>query len=126
MLSLVDAAERYVSANVRRRFVIESGTREEVPEIPRAAVREAVLNAFAHRDYDVRATVAVDVLTDTVEVTSPGLFPARETPEDYLEGRTHQSIKRNEHIADALYRRASSRCTAAGSRASSSPARRRG
>ena len=50
VLELIDKAEYYVNSNIRRRIVIDgSPTREEIPEIPREAIREAVINAFCHK-----------------------------------------------------------------------------
>lgn len=42
-------------------------------EYPEAAWREALINAFAHRDYGVRAETEVVFYDDRMEVTSPGL-----------------------------------------------------
>lgn len=45
---------------------------ERVPEIPRLALREAVVNALVHRDYSIPTPVRVFVLADRVEVHTPG------------------------------------------------------
>ena len=53
-------------------------TREERPALPFELVREAVINALVHRDYDLTgATCHLVVTTDTITVRSPGapLFP---------------------------------------------------
>jgi ATP-dependent DNA helicase RecG len=53
-------------------------TREERPALPFDLVREAVINALVHRDYDLTgATCHLVVTVDTVTVRSPGapLFP---------------------------------------------------
>src|SRR6266404_6252960 len=48
-------------------------TREEQPALPFELIREAVLNALVHRDYDVTgATCHLVVTADTVTVRSPG------------------------------------------------------
>jgi ATP-dependent DNA helicase RecG len=48
-------------------------TREERPALPFELVREAVINALVHRDYDlVGATCQLVVTADTVMVRSPG------------------------------------------------------
>ncbi len=47
--------------------------RIDIPEYPFEAIREAVINAIAHRDYDQRgANVQIEIFDDRIEVTSPG------------------------------------------------------
>lgn len=105
VFDLIDQAEHYIMANIRHRLVFDRGVeREEIPEIPRTAVREALVNAFCHRDYQDVAAVVVDIFTDTVEITNPGLFPAGKTPEDFMAGKARPSRARNPLIAATLYR----------------------
>lgn len=67
-----------------RRFEAVSGVyREAVQEYPEAAVREAVVNALAHRDYGLTgATVDIAVWDDRVEFHSPGPLPGHITVEN--------------------------------------------
>lgn len=105
VLELIDKAEYYVNSNIRRRIVIDgSPTREEIPEIPREAIREAVINAFCHKEHQGDSRVMIDIFTDTVQITNPGLFPAGTTPDDYLMGVARAPQNRNPRIADALFR----------------------
>lgn len=47
--------------------------RREVPPLPFEMVREAVVNALIHRDYDIRqAKCQLDITADTITVKSPG------------------------------------------------------
>jgi len=47
--------------------------RREVPPLPFEMIREAVVNALVHRDYDVRqAKCQLVITTDTITVRSPG------------------------------------------------------
>ena len=48
--------------------------------------------------------MVVDIFTDTVEITNPGLFPAGKTPEDFMVGKARPSRARNPLIAATLYR----------------------
>ena len=51
-------------------------TRQEIPALPFEVLREAVINALLHRDYEVRgATCHVVVSADTITVRSPGPPP---------------------------------------------------
>jgi predicted HTH transcriptional regulator len=45
-------------------------------EIPYKVIREAIVNAVAHRDYSSNASVQVSVFSDRVEVRNPGALPA--------------------------------------------------
>lgn len=75
--------------------------RQERPLIPRKALREALVNAVAHRDYALTgASVMLEVFSDRVEVTSPGTLPYRMTPETVKKGSPPRS--RNEWMATAM------------------------
>ena len=105
VFSLIDAAERYVLANTRRRLIIkDGGPREEVPEIPRQAVREAVTNAFAHMDWTLGGAVLVEIYHDDIEIDSPGRFIEGQNPDEHLSGLSRSSRTRNSLIARTLYR----------------------
>ena len=71
---------------------------------PPLAVREALANAFCHRDYALHSgAVSVGVFDDRLEVRSAGLLPEGIEVGD-LTG-PHMSLPRNPLIADAFYRR---------------------
>jgi len=72
---LVEAAVRHVMVSVRKGSLIEGIYRRDIPEYPEEAVREAVVNAVAHRDYsyDVRGSyIQIRLFADRLEVQSPG------------------------------------------------------
>ena len=55
--------------------------------LPRAAVREALVNAVTHRDYALTGSKAfLEVFADRVDVTSPGGLPNRMTAEQVRAG----------------------------------------
>jgi len=106
LFSMVDAAELYILNNIRRAFIIDGSSlhREERPEMPRSAIREALFNAFCHRRYEDEAAIQVDIFWNAVDIYSPGLFPSGLTPEDYLSGEVTASKPRNQLIATTLYK----------------------
>lgn len=105
VFSLIDAAERYVLANTRRRLIIkDGGPREEVPEIPRQAVREAVTNAFAHMDWTLGGAVLVEIYHDDIEIDSPGRFIEDQNPDEHVSGLSRSSRTHSSLIARTLYR----------------------
>ena len=91
--------------NTHRRFEFTGALeREEIPEIPFEAVREALLNAFCHRDYLVSSNVQVDILKDRVEIFSPGCLPVDMDLEKHLSQEEIYSRSRNKLLATTLYR----------------------
>lgn len=80
------------------------GPREEIPEIPTDAVREILINAYAHRDWLSSGCVQIDIYNDSVEVFNPGWFIEGQDPEAHLSGKSRSSLTRNELIARTLYR----------------------
>jgi predicted HTH transcriptional regulator len=70
-------------------------------EIPPDVIREAIVNAIAHRDYTSAAAVQVSVFADRVEIWNPGLLPPPLTPERLR--HPHRSIAHNPRIAEALF-----------------------
>jgi len=79
-----------------------AGGREEVLSYPREAIREALVNAFAHRDYSINGTqIDVDIYLDRIDIVSPGSWLL---PKDYNEypAGSIPSIRRNTIIAACL------------------------
>ncbi|MBM4090016.1 MAG: transcriptional regulator [Planctomycetes bacterium] len=73
--SMVTDTVNQVLASIRKSSLIEGLFRRDVPEYPEEAVREAILNAVAHRDYSpyVRGSyIQVRLFADRLEVQSPG------------------------------------------------------
>jgi len=68
-------------------------------EIPLAAIREALVNAVAHRAYDYEATTRITLFPDRIEFLNPGTFYAPINPENLKEGLSRY---RNPLISDAL------------------------
>lgn len=102
ILTLIEEAEKYILKNIRIGMKLEGLTRVDVPEINREAFREAIINAFCHRDYRDPDEVRIAIFPDRVEVRNPGTL---------LEGITLRTLKtgkvsrrRNPLIADLLRR----------------------
>ncbi|NOT57435.1 MAG: transcriptional regulator [Deltaproteobacteria bacterium] len=72
---MVDRTESYVLGAMRKASLIEGTFRRDIPEYPQDAVREAIANAVAHRDYSpyVRGSyIQIRMFADRLEVQSPG------------------------------------------------------
>ena len=70
--------------------------------VPRAALREAVLNALVHRDYMVPAPIQIRVYDDRLVLWNPATLPDGWTQETLF--GPHQSQPPNPHIANAFFR----------------------
>jgi ATP-dependent DNA helicase RecG len=78
--------------------------REDEPLFPLEALREALVNAFCHRDYTiVGGAVSLAIYDDRLEIWSDGTLPSGLTPEDLK--RDHPSKPRNPLIAKVFYLR---------------------
>ena len=100
---LVDHAVDFVLSKIN----LSVGTRAESTqapvsyEIPKEVVREAIVNAVAHRDYTSNASVQVMLFSDRLEVLNPGRLPPALTLEQLRE--THPSVPNNRLLARSLY-----------------------
>jgi ATP-dependent DNA helicase RecG len=95
----VRRAEAFIAANTRKGARIEGLVRTERPEYPLPAVREAIVNAVAHRDYSIRGDeIRVMIFADRIQVYSPGRLPGHVTLDNLVDER----FSRNEVIAQVL------------------------
>jgi len=76
VFAMIDATVAWILSKINVEYIIEHVRREERPELPEGAIREAVANALAHRDYRSTANVQVYLFQDRLEVVSPGGLPA--------------------------------------------------
>ncbi len=102
ILELIEEAQKYVLKNIHIGMRLEGLYRKDVPEIATEALREAIINAFCHRDYRDPDYVQVAIYKDRVEIRSPGGLFGGITIADLRKG--HVSKRRNPLIAD-LFRR---------------------
>ena len=80
----------------------ENGGRKAVRSYPKEAIREALVNAIAHRDYSIAGTqIDVDIYCDRIEIVSPGSWLLPKGYEEYPLGSI-PSIRRNTIIAACL------------------------
>lgn len=91
---------QYLRIYLKEEHKIKSLEPEAYPEIPEEAVREAIVNAVAHRDYTVRAPIRVFIFRDRIEFHSPGKLPNTVTIESIKIGGAH--VLRNPTIYNLL------------------------
>lgn len=85
---LVEQATDFVRRRAPPTTTLEHGARRfERPAFPDDVVREVLVNALTHRDYQLAASnVELSVYSDRMEVVSPGRLPAGVTPAQMLVG----------------------------------------
>lgn len=74
--------------------------RYDIPTFDETSIREALLNAVAHRDYRLGGSIFVRQYARRLEMVSPGGFPPGISPENILD----QQNPRNRRLSEALGR----------------------
>ena len=89
---------KYIKAEIS----YEGITRVEKYEYPKEAVREALLNAVAHKDYSGGTAIQISIYADKIIFWNEGQLPENWTIENLL--IKHPSKPFNPDIANALFR----------------------
>lgn len=101
IVSQVDEAIKFIRRNTRLSYKIKNIQREEIPEYPTEAFREAIINAVMHRDYfETGTNVQVDIFDDKIAISNVGSLIKPLTKEKL--GKI--AVRRNPLIADLLHR----------------------
>ncbi len=106
LVQALEQAFAFVQRNTpsRARFRPSRLAREERGLYPPEAIREGLVNAFAHRDYaDFRGGIAIHVFPGRLEIRNSGILPEGISTDDLSKG--HLSVLRNPDIAHVLYLR---------------------
>lgn len=98
---MIEQAILFVRRNMRIGGVIGGLYREDVPEYPEEAVREAVINAVVHRDYSLAQKTQLFMYDDRLEIENPGGLPSGITLDELL-AHPHP-YPRNPLLARTLY-----------------------
>ena len=99
--SLIQQSEKILEAQLREYMRLgPKGEFVSTSEYPKDAWYEAVVNACAHRSYNLRAMhIVIKMFDNRLEVESPGGFPPLVTPENIYDIHS----PRNPHLMDALF-----------------------
>src|SRR3989338_10676160 len=95
---MIEQAANFVKRFISKEFIIKGLKREEILLLPEEAVREAIINSVAHRDYFNKNEIQLSIFDDRVEITNPGGLPEGMSQE--LLGSL--SIQRNPRIYQLL------------------------
>ena len=73
IISLLENAETFIKNNSHMSWKISGMKRIEATDYPLRAIREAIVNAIIHRDYQiVGSEIHIDMFDNRLEITSPG------------------------------------------------------
>lgn len=99
LLTVVEQCLEFIADHSQQQEAVTGILRETIPEYPIEALREALVNALAHRDYGlVGSTVDVTIWDDRVEIKSPGGLPGHIT----LDNMQDDHFSRNRRIMRVL------------------------
>ena len=97
---IIERAWRVIWEEMRKQAVVKGLQRQEETEYPFSAVREALVNAVAHRNYKLNGrSIEIRMYTDRLEVTSPGGLPAHITVDNIVD----EHYSRNPRLVNGLY-----------------------
>lgn len=100
LAAIVERAWSIVFDEMRIGATVNDLEREEVLEYPRRAVREALINAVAHRDYRISGRrIEIRMYADRLEIISPGGLPGYMT----LDNLVDEHFSRNPRLVAGLF-----------------------
>jgi ATP-dependent DNA helicase RecG len=101
LLKQLSDAFEFIDRYNRNRSEIKGLHRIDKRDYPVAAVREALLNAFVHRDYSFGDSTLISIFDDRIELISIGGLVRGIDFEDMMLGI---SVARNRKLANVFYR----------------------
>ncbi len=104
IITLLNNAEMFIKNNSKISWYIDGMKRIEKKDYPLEAVREAIVNAIIHRDYQIIGSeIHIDMFDDRLEITSPGGMLDGSLIQN-LDITKISSMRRNKVISDIFSR----------------------
>ena len=100
---ILDYAKKYIKLYTKTGLVKQdTGGNKPLLAYPNRAIEEALINAVAHRDYNIDGSqIDIDIFVDRIRIASPGSFLLPGKAQDYLMEEI-PSKRRNTLICDIL------------------------
>jgi len=98
-MSNLNNAYKYLLSKLNTAIIIRNELRHKTRlELPEEALRETIIDAMIHKDYNINSPVQINISPDKVEITNPGrlLFPKEELGK--------RSVLRNPVLVDLVHR----------------------
>lgn len=97
---IIEEAWQIINEEMAVGAVVKDLERQEIPEYPPFAVREALVNSVCHRDYRLRGRrIEVRMFSDRLEVISPGGLPGFVTVDNIVE----EHFSRNPRLVSGVF-----------------------
>jgi ATP-dependent DNA helicase RecG len=97
-------AEAFIRTNLRTTVRLVGLHHQEILEYPFEAVRELIVNAVAHRDYNLQGdNIHINIYSDRLEITSPGTLPGPVTLKNLLDARFARNAVISQVLSDLGY-----------------------
>ncbi len=101
LIQVIEDSVGFIKRHLNTAIKVVGLKSETTLEIPEEALREVVVNAVVHRDYNIKgANIKVEVFANRVEISSPGSLPSGMEEKEL--GK--RSLARNADIANVLSR----------------------
>ena len=101
LLSTISEISNYLDAWNPERELELGLFRVPIPDFDKRAIREAIVNAFSHRDYSKMGRVRIAITDEGITIANPGGFVEGVSIKNLLTAEPHG---RNPQLADALKR----------------------
>ncbi len=75
LINSIEKAISFVETHIKRAIKIIGAKRTEILEYPEKVIREAIVNAVAHRDYFSKDAIQIYIFDTRIEITNPGSLP---------------------------------------------------
>ena len=99
LLSVLRELDNRIKSGINTALQTVSGLREKtVQDYPEGAIRELLMNAVMHRNYESNTPIRLYWFNDRIEIQSPGGLYGEVTPENYMRRNSY----RNPVIAETM------------------------
>ena len=87
ILNAIEEVPKFIRRNTRMAGKFGQMRRKDIPEYPTEGIREALVNALAHANYEVSGTrVFISIYDDRLEIQNPGIMPPGMNIEQFKAG----------------------------------------
>ena len=96
---ILENSLKFLRLYLKEEHRIKGFETELYPELPIEVLREGIVNAIAHRDYTIGASIRIFIFEDRIEIRTPGKLPNSVSIENM---RTSIHVLRNPIIYNLL------------------------